>query len=490
MKRLCCVTTVVLAACTHAPLRAPQVPTAAHYTPGPALQQTAAAGELHGGQAQQFVAGQDIPAQWWSLFQSSALDALVRQALQNSPTLAQADAKLRQAEEGRNARAGATQYPRVDANLSANRVDIGADSFGSKGPLPAMPLDLFLASVAVSYNLDLFGANRHELQALQAGIDRQRYEIEAARLMLAGNVVTAAIREASLREQLDTTEKIIALQQRRLAIVERLEQLGTASQGDVIAQRLELAQTRALLPLLQRQLEQLRHRLAVYTGQAPGAAQLPMFRLADLQLPAQLPLSLPSDLARQRPDIRAAEALLQQAGEQVGVATANLYPQITLSANAGSLATHAGDLFGAGTAFYLLGASLTQPIFRGGELKARRREAVAAYDQAAAAYQEVVLQGLQNVADVLRALEADARSLQARADAAAQAQRHHAIVAARFQAGGVSLYLLLDAERQLQSTLLERTQAVADRYADSAALLQALGGGWWHGSPDTRQTPQ
>jgi NodT family efflux transporter outer membrane factor (OMF) lipoprotein len=468
-----------LTACTHEPLQPPQLPSVARYTPGPALEQTVTAADTHGGQAQRFVAGPDVPAQWWSLFQSPPLDELVRLALQNSPTLAQAGARLRQAEEDRTARASATQRPRLDANLSANRVDIGSNSLGTGGTLLPMPLDLFLASVAVSYQLDLFGANRHELQALQAGIERQRYELEAARLMLAGNVVTTAIREASLREQIAITEERLALQQRRLAIVERLEQIGTASQGDVIAQRLELAQAQTLLPQLQRQLEQLRHRLAVYTGQAPGAAQLPQLRLADLQLPTQLPLSLPAELARQRPDIRAAEALLQQAGERVGVATANLYPQITLSANLGSLASHAGDLFGPGTAFYLLGASLSQPIFRGGELQARRRSAVAAYEQASAAYQEVVLRALQEVADVLRALEADAHTLHSRADAAAMARRHRDIIAARYQAGGVSLYLLLDAERQLQTTLLERTQAVADRYADSAALLQALGGGGW-----------
>jgi NodT family efflux transporter outer membrane factor (OMF) lipoprotein len=479
MRRLGCVIAAALAGCANEPLRAPELPTAVQYTSGTAVTQTASAGGGHGGHAQNFVAGQDIPAQWWHLFKSPALDELVRQALHNSPTLAQAGARLRQAEEDRHARAGATQYPRVDADLSANRIDVQPQSLGvPKLPFDT-PLNLFFASVGISYDLDLFGANRHELQALQAGVDHQRYQLEAARLMLAGNVVTAAIREASLREQIASVEQIVALQQRRLDIVERLERLGTAAQGDVVAQRLDLAQTRALLPELQRQLEQLRHRLAVYTGQAPGAAQLPQFRLAELQLPAELPLSLPSALARQRPDIRAAEALLQQSGERVGVATANLYPQITLSATIGSLASQAGDLFGAGTGFYLLGASLTQTIFRGGELQAKRRSALAAYEQAAAAYQDVVLLGLQNVADVLRALQADAAKLQHRADAAAQAQRQHDIVAARYRLGGVSLYALLDAERSLQSALLDRTQAAADRYADSAALLQALGGGWW-----------
>jgi len=472
------IVTAALAACAQEPLHPPEVPTEEQYTPTPLAQQTAAA-DVHGGQVQRFAVGADIPLQWWTLFRSAELDGLVRQALASSPTLARARAKLRQAEEDLEARSGATRLPRVDAKLSANRIDVNPEALGLQNLPVKTPFSLYLASVGVSYTFDLFGAVRRELEALQAEVDVQRYELEAARLMLAGNVVTTAIREASLREQIANSEGIVSLQARRLAIVERLEQLGTAAQDDVVAQRSELAQARATLPELQRQLEQVRHRLAVYVGRPPGAVQLPQFRLAELQLPSELPLSLPSALARQRPDIRAAEALLQQAGARVGVATANLYPQIALSASFGSLTSHAGDLFGGGTGFYLLGASLAQPLFRGGELQARRRAAVAAYEQAGAAYQEVVLRGFQDVADVLRALEADAKKLNERSEAAAQARRHHDIVGGRFQAGAVSYYALLDAERRLHGALLDRTQAVADRYADSAALLQALGGGWW-----------
>lgn len=466
--------TAVLAACAADPPQPPQLPEAARYTTTP-VELTAAADAP----AQRFVAGSEMPVLWWTLFKSPALDALVRQALQASPTLERASARLRQAQQDLDARSGGTRWPKVDAKVLADRIDVDPQAIGANLPL-ATPFNLYLASVGVSYTFDLFGATRNELAALGSEIDRQRFDLEAARLMLAGNVVTTAIREAQLREQIAHSEAIVALQARQLTITERLQQLGTAAQSDVVAQRLELARTRATLPELQRQLEQLRHRLAVYTGQAPGAAQVPEFRLADLQLPAELPLSVPSQLARQRPDIRAAEALLQQASARVGVATANLYPQLTLSATIGSIgSSNGGDLFAAGSGFYILGASLTQPIFRGGELQARRRSALAAYEQAGAAYKEVVLQGLQNVADVLRALEADARTLQARGAAAAQAQALHDIVAARYQAGGVSHYALLDAQRQLRAALLERTQAVADRHADSAALLQALGGGWW-----------
>ena len=468
-----------LAGCAGEPPQPPVVPSTAQYTASPVALPQAPSADGPGGAAQRFVAGSEMPALWWTLFESPALDALVRRALQGSPTLERTSAKLRQAQEDLQARSGGTRYPSVDAKLSANRIDIDPQAIGTALPLKT-PFNLYLATVSVSYTFDLFGATRNELAALGYEVDRQQYDLEAARLMLAGNVVTAAIREAQLREQIALSESIVALQSRQLAITERLQQLGTAAASDVAAQRIETAQTRATLPDLQRQLEQLRHRLAVYTGGPPGAAQLPEFRLADLRLPTELPLSVPSELARQRPDIRAAEALLQQAGARVGVATANLYPQLTLSANVGSIgSSNGGDLFAAGSGFYLLGASLAQPIFRGGELQARRRSAVAAYEQAGAAYKEVVLQGLQNVADVMRALDADARKLHERADAAAQAQRVHDIVAARYQAGGVSHLALIDAQRKLQAALLDRTQAVADRYADSAALLQALGGGWW-----------
>ena len=483
MRRTVPVLCVALAACATEPPAPPQLPQPAQYTAAPLAPQADVPG-VPGGQAQRLAAGQAVPALWWTLFRSPALDALVRRALDASPTLARAQARLRQAQEDWSARSGATQWPQVDAKLLADRIDVNPQSLGVGLPLNT-PFNLYLASVGVSYTFDLFGAVRNELGALRAEIDHQQYELEAARLMLAGNVVTAAIREAQLREQIASIEQIVALQGRQLAIVERLQQLGTAARADVVAQRLDLAQSRAALPELQRQLDAVRHRLAVYTAQAPGDAQLPEFRLADLQLPTELPLSLPSELARQRPDIRAAEAVLQQAGARVGVATANLYPQLTLSATVGSIgSSNGGDLFAGGSGFYLLGATLAQPLFRGGELQARRRAAVAAYEQAGAAYQEAVLQGLQNVADTLRALDADAKKLAERADAAAQATASHDIAAARFEAGGISHYALLDAQRRLQAALLDRTQAVADRYADSAALLQALGGGWWQQQAD------
>jgi NodT family efflux transporter outer membrane factor (OMF) lipoprotein len=469
MKRtLHCVLAAAIAACSSEPMHAPEIATPAQYTSTPVAEEG-------------LVSGGDIPAQWWTLFHSSTLDSLVHRALDNSPTFAQARARLLQAQEDLNARSGA-QYPKVDAKLSANRVDLNPQALGVPNlPVP-LPLDLYLASISVSYAFDFAGGTRRELEGLQAGVDYQRYELEAARLMLAGNVITTAIREASLREQIAQSEEIVSLQAQQLAISEKMEALGGMANVNVVAQQRDLAQARAVLPDQRRDLEALRHRLAVYAGLPPGASDLPEVRMADLQLPAKLPLSLPSQLARQRPDIRAAEALLARASAQVGVAAANLYPQVTLSAQVGSLSGSAKDLFGGGSGFYLLGASLVQPLFRGGELQARRRSAVAAYEQASAGYHETVLQALQNVADVLRALEADAARLQARAEAAERARRYVVITAERLKVGGVSEAALLEATRQHRRAMLELTQATADRYADSAALLQALGGGWWQES--------
>lgn len=455
-----------LAACGGGePVRPPELAVPAQYTTTPVRDARLAPGK-------------DIPAEWWTLFRSPALDGLVRRALAENPSLERAQARLREASESLSAREGGTG-PRVDAHLSAYRADVQPESLGVHALPVAMPLDLFLATISVSYTFDFAGGTRRELEGLRAKIDYEGYELEATRLMLAGNVVTTAIREAALREQIAATEEIVALQTERVAIAGHREQLGGIALGELLAEQRDLADARAALPDMKRDLERLRHRLAVYVGVAPGTPGLPEFRLAELQLPQELPLSLPSELARQRPDIRAAEALLEQAGAQVGVATAHLYPQITLSAQGGSLASNGGDLFGSGTGFYLLGASLVQPLFNSGELQAKRRAAVAAYDQAAAGYEEAVLLGLQNVADALRALDADAARLDERDDAEGRARRYRDVAQARYDAGGISRTALLEASRQYRRAQLDQTRASADRYADSAALLQALGGGWW-----------
>jgi NodT family efflux transporter outer membrane factor (OMF) lipoprotein len=436
--------------------------------------------DVAAGQAQRFVA-RDIPAEWWRVFENDALDALVRQALRDSPALADVNARLVQAREDLGARQSATKYPQVDLSGSVNTVAVTTGSFESnnlsQNLSSTFPLTLGLASVSVSYTLDVFGRNHHELESLGATVEYERFQLEGARLMLAGNIVTTAIQEASIREQIERTDAIAALESRQLDILQRLETLGGVPRLDVVEQQRELAHTRSMLPGLHQRLEQTRHRLAVYLGQPPAAVQLPAFRLSDLRLPSELPVSLPSELVRQRPDILAAEALLRAANGRVGVAEANRYPRITLSGTGGAVAV-SSLISGAG--FALLGASVAQPLFRGGQLKAEQRAAVAAFDQAHETYREVVLTGLQNVADVLVALDGDARTLHERREATGFAQTAYEITSQRYQVGGVSLLTLLEAQRKQLSASLDEVTAMSDRYADSAALFQALGGGWWN----------
>jgi NodT family efflux transporter outer membrane factor (OMF) lipoprotein len=431
-----------------------------------------------GGNAQRINTGMDIPAQWWSLFHSDSLDRLVRLALDNSPTLMQTQAKLKQAQEDFNARTGATQYPTVDARLSITRQQVDLASYGiSNFPNPA-PFTLYNASVSASYTLDLFGGNRRALEGLKAKVDYQAFELQAARQTLAANVVNAAITQASLRAKIAIVQDVIDAQGRQLAITEERYKAGGVSVLDVQNQSILLDQTKASLPPLKKQLVQINHQLAVYLGREPAEVKIDEFDLNNLNLPEELPLSLPSSLARQRPDIRAAEALWHQASANIGVATANLFPQITLSGSFGSQRTSFGDIL-SGVNIWSIAGNLMQPIFHGGELRARKRLAVAAYDEAAAAYKQTVLKGLQEVADTLYALDADAQTLKTRTDTTDHARTGYEIAQRQYQLGGISHLALLDAQRQLLQTELDRVQAQADRYTDTAALLYALGGGWW-----------
>jgi len=468
----------LLAACTVGPdFEPPAPPAVTTYRAAPEIEETAAAA-AEGGGVQRFVRERDIPAEWWQLFESPALDALVRQALSGSPSLEQAEARLALATAELDARSGGTRLPQVGLDATTNRVDVESGEIDAPGLADEFPLSLSVASVGVSYDLDLFGRNRRELEALAASVNYERFELEAARLMLAGNVVAAAIEEASLRQQLEATLEAIQLQSRQLGILEELEQLGATPRLDLAMQSGELARTRSTLPVLEREIERARHRLAVLLGEPPGSVMLPELRLGvDLRLPTELPLSLPSALARQRPDIRAAEALLHEATARVGAAQANFYPDITLSASLGGVAAAP---FISGTAgFALLAASIAQPLFSGGALRAEEQAAEAMLAQAGAAYEEVVLSALQDVADTLAALDADARILRERAAAASFAETAYGIASQQYEAGAVSLLTLLEAERNFVASSIEETAALGDRFAHSAALFQALGGGWW-----------
>jgi NodT family efflux transporter outer membrane factor (OMF) lipoprotein len=455
----------------------PAPPQPERYTAEPQPTVTASASGL-GGEAQHFQLGADVPLEWWTLFRCEPLSRLVEESLDNSPSLKQARARLRQAQEEYNAQVGATRYPTVDAQFQISRQRVDPAVFGIPNVPSVAPFTLFYAPVSVSYTLDLFGAQRRAIEGSQAQVDYEAYEAAAARLMLAANVVSAAIRQASLQAQIDATEQIVQAETQQLAITEARYQVGGVSLQDLQTQRTQLSQSRATLPPLQAQRQQIDHQLAILTGKPPAEAAIPQFQLSDLQLPTELPLTLPSTLVRRRPDVLASEALWHQASADVGVATANLFPQLTISGNAGPERTRFSDLVD-GINVWSIGAKLMQPIFHGGELRAHKRGAEAAYEAAAASYQQTVLQALQQVADSLRALEADAQLLQEQTDAAQQAQANHRIAEQRYGVGGISQLALLDARRQELKTQLDRSLALAERDSDSVALLQSLGGGWW-----------
>jgi len=429
------------------------------------------------GVAQTLVSGQDIPAQWWLVFQSEQLDQLIRSALAQSPSLASAQAALLQAQENYNAQAGTSLYPTVTGNLGAGRERASAVSTGIPG---GSTFNLYNASVNVSYTLDVFGANQRGLEALRASVDYQRFQVEATYLSLTANLVTTAIKQASLRAQLQATEAILQALTTQMDVIERQFAVGAIPKSSVLSQRTLVAQTRASLPGLRKAVELNRHQLAVYAGQLPSDAELPEFTLDSLKIPTELPVSIPSALVRQRPDIRANEALLHAASASVGVAVANQYPQFSLTGSYGSASTQANQLGASAMGLWSLAAGVTQPIFNAGALSAKKRAAVAAYDQVAAQYQATVLTAFQNVADSLRALEFDATTLKQQVEVEAVARESLELTEHQFAIGAVSSLALLDAKRVYQTARISLIVAQEARYADTAALFQAMGGGWWN----------
>jgi len=472
--------TLLLGACAVGPdFKTPELPAGAQgadYTPAPMPARTAQS-DVPGGQAQALVPGRDIPAQWWEVFHSEPLDRLIRASLAQSPTLASAQAALRQAEATYDAKSGNLLWPQVSAQLGVQRERASEVSTRVAG---GQLLTLYNASVNVSYDIDVFGGARRQVEGAQAAVEAQRYQVEAVYLTLTSNLVTTAIREASLRAQLQAAREVLQAQSDQLGVIEKQFDTGAIPKSIVLQQRTQVAQTQATLPPLEKALAQTRHQLAVFAGRLPSEAGLPEFDLASLSLPEALPLSLPSELARQRPDVRASEAQLHQASAAVGVATANLYPQLQLSASYGNTSLRARDLFTGPSTLWNVGAGLAQPIFNGGALRAQQRAAVAAYDSAAAQYRNTVLGAFQNVADALRALEIDAVALQTQATAESLARQSLDLSTAQFRAGAVSYVTLLTAQQAWLQTHTALVQAQAVRYADTAALFQALGGGWWN----------
>jgi NodT family efflux transporter outer membrane factor (OMF) lipoprotein len=475
------VAAVFLAACAVGPdYKAPEAPGTNAYTETPLAPQTESA-PVQGGDAQRVALGAKIAADWWTVFGSPELDALMRIAIEGQPTLAAARAALRQAEENVNAQY-AVLYPSVDAALSARRQRVSGATFGNPS-IPPATFNLYNASVNVSYQIDVAGGARRELEALKAGVDFQRFQVEAAYLALTANVATTAFREASLREQIRATREISQAQDAQLELAQKQFALGAISGSDLLGQKAQAAQTRATLPPLEKALGQTRNQIAVLLGKLPADAKLPELDFSNFRLPQELPVSVPSDLLQQRPDVRQAEAILRQTNARIGVAEALMFPQLTLSGSYGTAALSSGDLFNPGTQLWNIGANLLQPIFHAGQLRAQKRGAEAAYDQAFAQYQSAVLTAFQDVADVLLALEYDARTLKAQAEAEAAARESLEVTREQLKVGGANYLALLNAQRQYNLAKAALVQAQATRYADTAALFQALGGGWWNREP-------
>ncbi|HEY2444316.1 MAG TPA: efflux transporter outer membrane subunit [Rhizomicrobium sp.] len=476
--------TLLLSGCAVGPdFKKPAPPAVSNYT-AQTLSSTSASGNIGGGAAQRFDKGAQISADWWTLFHSKALDELIAQALASNSDLKAAQAALAGAREGVLAQRGAW-FPNVSAGFSASRQQQSA----VLAPVPnanVFTYSLFTPEVSISYVPDVFGLNRRTVESLEAQQQSVRYQMAATYTTLTSNVVATAIQEASIATQIEAIRQLVVADTQMVGILQDQLARGYASGLDLAAQKAQLAQAKALLPPLLKQRDQLHDLMAVLTGRFPSEAPSDDFDLASLHLPEDLPLSLPSTLVEQRPDILQAEANLHAASAEIGIAVANRLPNIELTANAGSTALALNQLFAPGTGFWSVGASLTAPIFEGGTLLHRERAARASYQQAVAQYRSTVFAAFQNVADTLSALEQDADGLKAAADADESAKTTLDLTKRQLKDGYASDLALLTAEQQFQQARVNLVQAEAARYADTAALFQALGGGWWQ-RPDLNE---
>jgi NodT family efflux transporter outer membrane factor (OMF) lipoprotein len=435
-----------------------------------------------GGGAQRINSGRDVPGEWWTLFHSPQISALVTESVKNHPNIASAEAALRQARETVEADA-ASFFPSALGTDSVTRQQLSPAQYGSSSSSSSSfstLYTLFNANVAVSYTPDVFGKTARTVEGDAAAAEYQRFELEATYLTLTANVVSAAITDASYAQQIKVTENLVSDYRAQLDILEKRFQLGAVSLADVVSERSLLAQAEATLPPLQKVRAQTRNQLMAYLGRFPNADKGEALDLEKLHLPKELPLSLPSALVRQRPDILAAESQLHQASANVGVATANMLPQLTLSATGGSQALTLAQLFTPHTMAYSLAASVASQAFDGGGLYHKREAKVAAFEQALAQYQGTVLTAFQNVADALQATKHDAATLRAQTAAEKAASESFRIAQVQYRAGSTTYPTVINSEQSLLNARLNRVKAQAARFSDTVALLQALGGGWWN----------
>jgi NodT family efflux transporter outer membrane factor (OMF) lipoprotein len=495
-----------LAGCAVGPdFKRPAAPTANGYSPAGPIPEPTVATPVLAGEAQHFNPAADIPYDWWTLFQSPQINSLIQRAFKANPSIESAQAALRQAQEYAVAQEGMF-YPTVGASYSPSRNklagNMGGNSPGTQGngktiqtySNPAGPTfnapayyNFHTAQLSVGYVPDVFGLNRRQLESAEAQVAAQKLQLEASYITLASNVVAAAFQEASLRAQLAAMERIVGINQEALTILHNQSRLGFVSGMEVAAQESALAQAEQALAPLQKQLEQTRNLIRVLAGNSPNEDIEEKFELASLHLPQELPLSLPSKIVEQRPDVRAAEEQLHFASAQAGVAVANRLPQFSVTGAIGGMADTPGWMFRTGGGFFNLAASVSQVLFDGGTLRAKSRAAEQALIQAGAQYRGTVMTALQNVADTLYTIQSDAHVLKAAASAEHAAQTALNLSRKQYQLGYINYQTQLAAEQNYQQSAINLAQAQTSRLADTAALYQSLGGGWWN-RPDTTNT--
>lgn len=465
------VTCLVSVSCAVGPdFHRPAAPSDRRYTPE-ATSETAVAD----GKAQRFVEGQGIEANWWQVLRCPALDSIVGQALANNPGLEAARATLRQNQDSLRAGYGAF-FPQVDAHAGVSRQLYNL----APGVLPSSTFNLFSLSGTVSYAIDMWGGARRQVEILGAAVDAQRYAVAAAYIMLTSNVVDTVIAQASYQDEIDATKAALVLLREQVRIANAQATGGTVPYSNVLSLQSQLASTEATLPPLEQKIDQAADLLAALIGTTPANWRQPPLVLSNLLLPEDLPLSVPSQLVRQRPDVLVAEAELHGANANIGVATAAMLPNLTLSGGYGVNNSSLGNLFASTSPFWSLGAGLTQPLFRGGTLYYQRRAAIDARDAAAAQYRQTVLAAFQQVADTLRGLSHDADSLTAQTEAVETAERAMRLIQANYQSGIATYLQMLVADGQFLQAKIGYVQAVAQRLQDTVALYVALGGGWWN----------
>ena len=480
-----CTGLLSLAGCSFAPRYSLPAVHTKSYTHAPSPHATVSA-IGPSGRAQQFDYGASPAAKWWRQFHSPQIDTLIRQALANNPGLVQEQAKLRQAQAAMAAAAGIF-YPQVTGDLGASRQRTSSASSG--GSFPGRIYSLYSGGLAVSYYPDFFGVNRLVFKGEKALVDYQRYQLDAARLTLIGNVAAAAISAASVRAQIVATRSIIAHEKSLLNLTETQYHFGAVPYLSVLTQRSQVASSEASLPSLEQQLAVYRHELAILVGELPAQWRDRSPNMSDVQLPVRIPVSLPSTLLKQRPDIRAAEAQVRYADVEIGVAKARMYPVVTLTAQFGQESTAPGALVHAASNIWSVAGDLAMPIFAGGTLEAQKREAIASYDATFAAYRQTVLGAFQQVANALRALQHDAQTLRAEEHALAANRAALQVAETSYRDGAVDYLSLLTAEVQYNNARLSYIQAQSQRYLDTVSLFVALGGSWTAQLPAAQPHP-